>query len=96
MAYGINTTSPVDTQDALLLTPKYDLNKARRQPSSSVFFRAITNSRQDVIEQDLDKLCNRICVFTEPPETFNLGAAITAVDYFDEAMVKATSRSGQA
>ncbi|KAF2967491.1 hypothetical protein GQX73_g6110 [Xylaria multiplex] len=70
--------------------------------------------RQDIINRHLDKLCDRISIFTKSQETFNFGAAITAFvrdvafefilgknyksldkDDFDEAMVTATSGSGQ-
>ncbi|KAI1495963.1 cytochrome P450 [Biscogniauxia marginata] len=102
------------TQGAVLLTPRHELHKARRQPLNPFFSKAKVSSRQDMIDRYLGKLCDRISVFAESRETFNFGAAITAFvrdvafdfilgksyksldrDDFDQAMVTASSGSGQ-
>ncbi|KAI1412121.1 hypothetical protein F5Y13DRAFT_47653 [Hypoxylon sp. FL1857] len=101
------------TQGDMLLTPEHELHKARRQPLNP-FFKARVNGHQDMIHRHLEKLCDRISIFSESRETFNFGAAITAYvrnvafdfilgknygsldkDDFDEAMVTASSGSGQ-
>ena len=66
------------SQGAMLLTPKHEVHKARRQPLNPFFSKARVSGHQDMIDQHLDKLCDRISVFAESCETFNFGAAITA------------------
>ncbi|KAI0407025.1 cytochrome P450 [Xylaria palmicola] len=66
------------TYGAGLLTPEHDRHRARRQPLNPFFSKPKVNSRQEMLERYLDKLCSRIDAFVEMGETFNFGAAITA------------------
>lgn len=59
------------TYGATMLTPQHELHKARRQPLNPFFSKARVNSRSDMIEGYLEKLCGRISAFVESGEQFN-------------------------
>lgn len=53
------------TYGAGLLTPEHDLPRARRQPLNPFFSKPKVNSRQEMLERYLDKLCTRINLVVE-------------------------------
>ncbi|KAI0884561.1 cytochrome P450 [Annulohypoxylon maeteangense] len=64
---------------ATLFTVDHELHKSRRQPLGPFFSKAKVASRQDLIHRHLLKFCGRISKFANSGETFNLGAAATAI-----------------
>ncbi|KUI67265.1 Trichodiene oxygenase [Cytospora mali] len=53
-------------------------HKARRHAIASFFSKAKVTARQELIRQNVDKLCGRIFKYADTTATFNLGAAVSA------------------
>lgn len=66
------------TPGAAVLTVDHDVHKARRQPLNPFFSKAKVALRQDMMDRNTNKLCDRIQQFARANSMFNLGAAITA------------------
>lgn len=60
---------------AIIFTADHDVHKARRVPLNAFFSKVQMANKQDLIRQNVQKLCDRILQFTGTRQIAKLGAA---------------------
>ncbi|KAI0869644.1 trichodiene oxygenase [Hypoxylon argillaceum] len=66
-------------QGTTINTIEHEHHKARRQPLAPFFSKSKISARQEIIKEQVEKLCSRLIKIAREGNTVNLGAAVSAL-----------------